>query len=101
MRKGTNGTIYRIDSGKQRELGEIAEQLLSRSVGPVPMDWGPADAERAISEIAATADKQVRSEASTPEADVTSLGWRPEIGLSQSLMDILNYYRISGEGRLL
>ncbi|MDH6430802.1 MULTISPECIES: NAD-dependent epimerase/dehydratase family protein [unclassified Paenibacillus] len=101
LRKGTNGTIYRIDSGKQRELGEIAEQLLSHSVGPVPMDWGPADAERAISEIAATADKQVHSEASTPEADVTSLGWLPEIGLNQSLMDILNYYRVSGEGKSL
>lgn len=90
LRVGTIGSIYRIDSGKQRELGDIAERLISRSAATVPMDWGPEQASR--SEIAATNTN------STPEVNVTSLGWQPEISLNQSLMDILDYYRVGGGG---
>ena len=104
LRKGENGTIYRIDSGTQRQLGDIAELLLSRSTVPVSMDWGSVEGE-AIPVTSGTGEKIDRVETSSYETvreeDVTSLGWKPEIELGQSLTDILNYYRVSREGRLL
>lgn len=42
---GETGRIYRIDSGTERGLGEIAEKLLAHAAVPVPIDWGPEPAE--------------------------------------------------------
>ncbi|WP_339319067.1 NAD-dependent epimerase/dehydratase family protein [Paenibacillus sp. FSL R10-2734] len=102
LREGTNGIIYRIDSGTQRQLGVIAEQLISRSVASVPMEWGPEQANLSILENGVASDKLVVSDASaTPEVDVTSLGWKPKIEFSQSLTDILDYCRVNWEGRMI
>lgn len=96
LRKGENGTIYRIDSGTQRQLGEIAEQLLTQSIAAVPMDWGQdSGGQHAENPVKPTA----LPSATIPEVDVAVLGWRPEIKLTQSLTDILEYYRASKEGR--
>lgn len=119
LRQGEPGRVYRIDSGTQRELGEIAEKMLSHSVAAVSMDWGPAAAESLAtghggpphpesapslaaspSVRSASADKAVEAEESSEE-NVSVLGWRPEIGLARSLEDIVHYYRASMEGRLL
>lgn len=104
LRKGVNGTIYRIDSGTQRQLGEISELLLKRSVGTIPMDWGTVDEKN----IPVTPIPKVKKQlpvnstfVTVPEEDATALGWKPEIALEQSLTDILDYYRMSREGRLL
>ncbi|MRN56065.1 NAD-dependent epimerase/dehydratase family protein [Paenibacillus monticola] len=96
LRKGENGTIYRIDSGTQRQLGEIAEKLLKQSTATVPMDWGQDSGDQ--QEVNPVKPAALPS-ATTPEADVTTLGWKPEIKLTQSLTDILEYYRASKEGR--
>jgi GDP-4-dehydro-6-deoxy-D-mannose reductase len=102
LRKGTNGTIYSIDSGKEWQLGEIAEQLISRSTASIPMDWGPEQANLSIVETGLAGDRQIPSEPSaTPEENVSSLGWKPEIEFSQSLTDILDYCRVNWEGRML
>lgn len=102
LREGTNGTIYRIDSGTQRQLGDIAEQLISHSIASVPMDWGPEQAALSIPVNGVVGDKLVTSDASaTPEENVSSLGWKPEIEFSQSLTDILDYCRANWEGRML
>jgi GDP-4-dehydro-6-deoxy-D-mannose reductase len=95
LRRGANGTIYRIDSGKQRELGDIAEQLLSHSVASVPMDWGPDQTVPSVQDNELPQDKQdVPYGNPKLEAEVSSLGWRPEIKLAQSLTDIVEYYRL-------
>jgi GDP-4-dehydro-6-deoxy-D-mannose reductase len=102
LREGTNETIYQIDSGTQRQLGDIAEQLISRSSASIPMDWGPAQAALSIPVNGVAGDKLITSDAfATPEENVSSLGWKPGIEFSQSLTDILDYCRVNWEGRML
>lgn len=108
---GETGRVYRIDSGEERELGDIAARLLTLAAGPVAIDWGPKHEEER--------DRGVPSPSSAVpmkpslESDNTELmsaqfrdqaeisGWKPEIGLDRSLADIIGYTRASMEGRLL
>lgn len=98
LRFGETGRVYRMDSGTQRELGDIAEKLLIHAAVPVNMDWGP---ENAGADLAAEPAAQAASSGQLAEDNVTSLGWSAQIGLEQSLKDIVDYYRASREGRML
>ncbi|MNC35752.1 GDP-6-deoxy-D-mannose reductase [compost metagenome] len=107
LRCGEQGKIYSIDSGTQRELGTIAEQLLAHAAVPVAMEWGPVhtDAEQAAVPSAAAVPAAlsralVNQEglSASPEDNAASLGWSPQIELSRSLADIVDYYRASIEG---
>lgn len=105
--KGQTGTIYRIDSGVQRELGEIAGKLLVHAAVPVEMDWGPQQEEQRAADSpssavpekppSASADREVQQ---GREDNAAVLGWKPETGLDRSLDDIIGYYRAGKEGRI-
>lgn len=97
LREGETGTVYRIDSGTQRDLGDVAGKLLAHAKAPVFMDWGPesTDGQRADSQGPADPDASAQ-----PEQNATMLGWKPEISLERSLLDIVDYYRSGREGRL-
>lgn len=95
---GATGRVYKIDSGIPRELGDIAEMLLDLAQAPVPMDWGTeSDRPAEVSEVRSAAGEAAPLQAS--EDNVTVLGWKAEIGLQQSLADIMDYYRYNMEGR--
>jgi GDP-4-dehydro-6-deoxy-D-mannose reductase len=107
--QGETGKIYRIDSGAQRELGEIAGKLLAHAAAPVEMDWGPPQEEKGQAAASpasavpaqpssASADREVLQE--EPEDNAAVLGWKPEIGLDRSLADIIGYTRAGKEGRI-
>lgn len=107
--QGETGKIYRIDSGAQRELGEIAGKLLAHAAVPVEMDWGPQHAEEGqaagspasavpVQPSSASADREVLQE--EPEDNAAVLGWKPGIGLDRSLADIIGYTRAGKEGRI-
>lgn len=89
LSKGENGTIYRIESGTQRMLGEIAEWMLKQSPVVVPMEWGNTLSEKPVIEAETPC---------SPEEAATSLGWRAEIPFEQSLSDIMDYFRVGREG---
>ncbi|MNB88481.1 GDP-6-deoxy-D-mannose reductase [compost metagenome] len=98
LQHGTEGNIYRIDSGTQRTLGDISGKLLVHARAPVPMDWGPEapEEEQAIpGGHAGGADT-----GSGPEVNAAALGWKPELSLEQSLQEIVDYCRSGREGRL-
>jgi len=106
LRTGENGTVYRICSGAERELGRIAEQLLDHSAVAVPMDWGPETAGSGSSaDVPSSPGSGMTDSAPSasysgypPEADASVLGWQAEIPFSQSLADIMNYFRNGREG---
>ncbi|WP_019908794.1 NAD-dependent epimerase/dehydratase family protein [Paenibacillus sp. HW567] len=101
LRAGETGRVYRIDSGTQRGLGEIAEQLLAHAAVKVGMDWGPKGDEQpaAVHPAATVSDTQQTLSAANEglaasrEDDARTLSWSPQIGLSRSLADIVDYYR--------
>lgn len=106
---GEAGRIYRIDSGMEHGLGEIAEKLLAHAAVPVPMDWGPdpVEADRgngsAASAVPARSPSESVNREITPDESAGSAvvpGWRPGIGLDQSLADIIGYARAGKEGRM-
>ncbi len=107
LRTGEPGKIYKIDSGIQRELGAVAEQLLAHARGPVEMDWGPEN--RGTEQAAAPAAAAVPSAgcatlanqeglSAVAEDNTASLGWRPQLEFSRSLADIVDYYRAGMKG---
>jgi GDP-4-dehydro-6-deoxy-D-mannose reductase len=99
LRTGEIGQIYRIESGVERRLGDIAEQLLKRSMVPVPMEWGADVAEPVLSPVPAGTGKPP-TDSSAPERDAVELGWQARIPLEQSLSDIIDYFRMGREGGL-
>lgn len=98
LRKGETGKVYRIDSGKQRTLGEIAEKLLAHAAVPVGMDWGPEAGVHAEADAGVLHGSVTQPE--TSEDNVTALGWSAAIPLEKSLADIVDFYRASREGRM-
>ncbi|OKP92943.1 NAD-dependent epimerase/dehydratase family protein [Paenibacillus sp. P32E] len=107
LRSGEPGKIYKIDSGIQRELGAVAEQLLAHARVPVGMDWGPENTgtEQAAAPAAAAVPSSGSETLAIQEGlssssgdDAVSLGWSPQIELSRSLADIVDYHRASREG---
>lgn len=96
LRSGAEGTVYRIDSGTQRTLGDISVKLLAHAKAPVPMDWGP-DVPGQAPEPAGGAGADTLDEA---VENAAALGWKPEISLERSLKEIVDYCRSGREGRL-
>ncbi|WP_232380939.1 NAD-dependent epimerase/dehydratase family protein [Paenibacillus tianjinensis] len=94
LRQGKAGAVYRIDSGTQRSLGDIAGKLLAHAKAPVFMDWGTDTAEV---QPVKPADSGEPDAADGPEKNAAILGWKPEISLEHSIQDIVDYYR-SGRG---
>ncbi|MEK3760129.1 NAD(P)-dependent oxidoreductase [Paenibacillus sp. FSL P4-0338] len=106
---GETGRIYRIDSGTNRELGEIAAKLLAHAAAPVRVDWGPQEEHsRGNPSLSFAVPAKPPFESAdtkgTPEesGDYAAMsGWKPEIALDRSLADIIRYTRAGKEGRLL
>lgn len=107
LRTGETGRVYRIDSGTQWGLGEIAEQLLVHAAVPVEIDWGPESAAQQTAAVPGTqpassaTNEGLSSSCSSCEDNAGSLGWGPQIGLPRSLADIMEYYRASSKGGFL
>lgn len=96
LRKGNAGTIYRVESGIERELGEVTRLLLDASSARIPVDWG----------LEAEGSPKQQSELNPPdhltsEVNATDLGWQSGIAFKQSLSDILDYFRMDGEGGIV
>ncbi|GGF59844.1 UDP-2-acetamido-2,6-dideoxy-hexulose 4-reductase [Paenibacillus albidus] len=110
LQSGELGTVYSIDSGTPRQLGEITEQMVERSTVKVEVDWGP-ETQRPAESAQPSARAQLPhqqpaadgsgqpEDLEIPEVSATVLGWAPGIGLGQSLADILEYTRANGEER--
>ena len=52
LERGEALTVYRIDSGCERPLGDIADSLLARTAASVPMAWGDGDGRDAAPPVA-------------------------------------------------
>ncbi|NQX45771.1 NAD-dependent epimerase/dehydratase family protein [Paenibacillus tritici] len=107
---GETGKVYRIDSGAQRELGDIAAKLLAHAAAPVMMDWGPDQEQHSRGKDSPASAVPVKPPFESagkevppvePEDYAAIPGWKPEIGLDRSLADIIGYTRAGEEGRLL
>lgn len=103
LSEGVNGTVYKIDSGKQTSLGEVAEFLIGRASVPVPIDWGQEGSKDLTPDQVRQANQSAGQFPAehTFEQNISLLGWQPQIKLEQSLADILDDCRNGGEGRLV
>lgn len=98
LERGEALTVYRIDSGRERPLGDIADRLLARAAAAVPMEWGEGDGRDAAPHASAPSVPHASPPSVPPaevrpayrEADVTELGWTPAIAFEVSLNDILD-----------
>ncbi|MDT3428346.1 GDP-4-dehydro-6-deoxy-D-mannose reductase [Paenibacillus forsythiae] len=108
LKRGEPGIVYRIDSGRPRRLGEVAERMLRLTRAAVPVHWGPPPGQGAESAPASDAEPKradaftrgapdSQAEAVYPTVHASVLNWRPEVELERSLADILEYYRSSNQ----
>lgn len=81
--QGTPGDVYNIGSGKQTRIGDVLKTLISLS---------PAKIEVVVdkSRIAKTEVKSITCDYSKLNK---ATGWKPEIALSTTLFDTINYER--------
>lgn len=84
VEKGESGEVYNIGSGKSHKISEILSDLLSLSQLPIDTEvdqtlFRPGD----IPEIRSSNHK------------IEQLGWKPEVELSVTLKDTLDYWRNS------
>lgn len=86
LASGSFGEVYPIYSGIERSLEEIADKMLDVSSRNVPLIWGD--------------DRSAEgSSFSERAAELESLGWHPQIPLSKSLRDVIEYLRTT-EGEI-
>jgi len=83
MDRGKKGRIYNVCSGIIVSLKDILDILFSLSQRELKAETDPARLRRADCLYLAGDPGRIREE----------LGWTPEIPLSQTLSDILNYWR--------
>ncbi|WP_025696675.1 NAD-dependent epimerase/dehydratase family protein, partial [Paenibacillus durus] len=109
LKQGEPGTTYRIDSGKPRSLGEIAERMLSLTRADVRVDWGTEpsqepenapvlDAPPIQAGASGCEAPHCQAQSRSFAAHASALNWRPEVQLERSLADILEYYRSNRKG---
>ncbi|MBO2943988.1 NAD-dependent epimerase/dehydratase family protein [Paenibacillus sp. F411] len=80
---GAPGEVYPVTGEQEWTLGEVAERLLCKARGSVPVQWG-SETDNAP---APPQSETVRS------PSLSELGWRPGIEMEKSLDDILAYAR--------
>ncbi|WP_068500430.1 NAD-dependent epimerase/dehydratase family protein [Paenibacillus kribbensis] len=81
LRQGEPGEIYQVCSGTETGLGNVADKLLSFAKETVSVEWG--------SEPLTLLEKPLSYQADQLE----KWGWKPQIPLTASLYDIVQYFR--------
>ncbi|KAA8995407.1 NAD-dependent epimerase/dehydratase family protein [Paenibacillus spiritus] len=92
---GEPGTVYRIDSGVSRTLGEMADGLLKLSKADVPVvcEAGEVSGAARTGSPPPSGTEEDPGFAGHSSASAVRLGWGARVPLEQSLEDLLNYQR--------
>ncbi len=85
LERGTSGRPYNVSAGRASSIGEILEMLRARATSPVRVvvdksRFRPHDAPTMVGD-----SRRLRDE----------LGWAPVVPLSQTLDDLLTYWRVA------
>jgi GDP-4-dehydro-6-deoxy-D-mannose reductase len=90
MSKGRRGEMYNVCSGKTISLKRILNLLIKEAkVGePISVETDPNRLRRIDSAFQASDRRKIMRET----------GWKPEIGIEQSLRDLLAYWRWKERG---
>jgi len=83
LERGTPGRPYNVCSGRALAIGDVVDQLVSKSRVQVRIRVDPTRFRPNDLPIVEGDPTRIREE----------LGWRPEIPLQQTLDDLLNYWR--------
>ncbi|WP_185702808.1 NAD-dependent epimerase/dehydratase family protein [Paenibacillus rhizophilus] len=106
LKQGEPGTVYRVDSGEPRSLGEVAEGMLSLTRANVRVEWGTESGQEPVNAPVSDAPQKPvnapdrgaphnQAEANSFTVHASALNWHPQVPLERSLAEILEYYRSS------
>lgn len=88
MTNGVAGEVYHVCSGTDHAVEELAEMLIAMAASPMQLESDP--------ELFRPVDLKVLRGDASKIRDAT--GWHPEIDLSTTLSDLLDYWRSHPEG---
>lgn len=89
LSRGQSGAIYQIDTGSERTLYEVALSMAELASCAVPISWSEkGNSEEQLTSL--TLRKPVAPEHLSVDY------WRPEIPIRQSLVEIMDYFRLEG-----
>lgn len=95
LQRGASGSIYRVESGRVRSLEEVSEVFQEMAAASIPYQWkDPAPLSELSSETkpiehSVKLNKDQLEVLPLPE----SWGWTPKYSFTESVADILKYYR--------
>jgi GDP-4-dehydro-6-deoxy-D-mannose reductase len=85
MARGRPGVPYNVCSGHAYRVGDVLDELLRASRVPIAVRVDPARYRRNDHPVVLGNPSRIRNE----------LGWRPEVSLTQTLRDLLDFWRLS------
>jgi len=83
LERGTPGTVYNVCTGQAHRIGDILDELLRLSRATIEIRINPAFFRPHDPPLVAGDRGRLTAD----------LGWQPEIPLSQTLADLLSYWR--------
>ncbi|WP_222429831.1 NAD-dependent epimerase/dehydratase family protein [Paenibacillus agilis] len=95
LQRGARGRSYQVESGQVRSLQEVSEAFQKMATTSIPYQW--KDTTPLAEPLSASKDVDSSSKLNKDQQEVLPLpeswGWKPKYSFTESVADILKYYR--------
>ncbi|MBD8500273.1 NAD-dependent epimerase/dehydratase family protein [Paenibacillus arenosi] len=96
LQNGANSRIYRVESGRVRALEEVSEVFQNMATATIPYQWKdttPLAEFSSMSSKSTESSGKINNDQEEVLPVLESWGWKPKYSFTESVADILNYFR--------
>ncbi|WP_028594132.1 NAD-dependent epimerase/dehydratase family protein [Paenibacillus assamensis] len=95
LQNGASSRIYRVESGRVRSLEEVSEVFQNMAVARIPYQWKDTTplAEFSSKSKSTNSSGKINNDQQEGLPLPESWGWKPEYSFTESVADILKYFR--------